>query len=474
MLDLFRRCISGFLVLAIASCIQANVAAELTAGAAKVDITPDLGVSLDGPISKNGPVTSIHDPLHARALVLDDGHKRIAIVIVDNCMTGRDVFDTAKNAIQQSTGIPPDHVLAAATHTHAAPRTGHIGRDPIDDAYHKQVSDGIAKAVVTATDNLRPARIGYGSFDRPKLIACRRFRCEPGTVSVNPFGESGERIKSVSGRSTGVIEPAGPIDPQFSILSVQHADGKPLCVLGNFSVHYCGGYQRGAVSADYFGMFSREIESLLDNDPGHPPAVGIMSNGTSGNTGSFQRSDGKKFKPFEGMQYYGRMLADEVAQRLDDIDYRSDVSIMAAQRELTLEVRRPDKARLAWASKTISQPKSEHPHRWSLTYAHEAQHLADYPAKKSIVLQAFRIGDLGIAAAPCEVFAETGLAIKSASPHRNTFSIELANGYGGYLPTREQHELGGYETWPARSSYLEVDAETKIRRTLIELLSEVQ
>ena len=76
-----------------------------------------------------------------------------------------------------------------------------------------------------------------------------------------------------------------------------------------------------------------------------------MSNGTSGNTGAFQRSDGKKFEPFEGMQHYGRMLADETAGLLDEIDYREDVSIAMVQRELTLGIRRPDQDRLAWAAK---------------------------------------------------------------------------------------------------------------------------
>ena len=90
-----------------------------------------------------------------------------------------------------------------------------------------------------------------------------------------------------------------------------------------------------------------------------------------------------------------------------------------------------------------------------------------------IALQALRIGDLTIASAPCEVFAETGLGIKKGSVAKATFMIELANGYGGYLPSPEQHEFGGYETWPARSSFLEVEAETKIRTTLLNLIRTV-
>jgi len=88
-------------------------------------------------------------------------------------------------------------------------------------------------------------------------------------------------------------------------------------------------------------------------------------------------------------------------------------------------------------------------------------------------LQAIRIGDIAIGAIPCEVFAETGLAIKKQSPARHTFVIELANGYHGYLPTPRQHELGGYETWPARSSRLEVAASDKIQAEMLRLLGRV-
>lgn len=158
---------------------------------------------------------------------------------------------------------------------------------------------------------------------------------------------------------------------------------------------------------------------------------------------------------------------------LSSIEHRRDLPLAMCETEIELGVRCPDAARLAWAREVLADPKGKHPHRWSPVYAQEAQHLSKYPATTKIKLQAIRIGDLGIAAAPCEVFAETGLAIKKESPHQATFHIELANGYGGYLPPPEQHQLGGYETWPARSSFLEVDAETKIRQTLSKLLHAV-
>jgi hypothetical protein len=443
------------------------------AGAVAVDITPKAGVSLDGPISKNGPVTGVHDPLHARALVLDDGKTRLAIVICDACVIGRDVFDAAKKMVGQESGLPGSRILAAATHTHAAVRAVHIGKAPADDKYHEFLSRRIADAVLGAEKNLAPARIGFGSFDKPEFVRCRRFLCEPGSVEVNPFGQPGERIKSVAGRSSAVIEPAGPVDPQFCVLSVQQADGKPLAVLGNFSVHYCGGYRRGLVSADYFGHYAAALEAQLNAGAGRPPFVGIMSNGTSGNTGSIQ-GGGKQYAPFEWMRVSARSLAAETLAVIEKIEHRSDVTLAGVESELTLAVRRPDKERLKWARKMLANADGPHPHRWSQTYAQEALHLAEYPETRTIKLQAFRIGEAAIAAMPCEVFAETGLEIKRRSPHRFTFSIELAGGYGGYLPPRKQHELGGYETWPARSSFLEVGAEKKIRTEVLRLLHSVE
>ena len=107
-------------------------------------------------------------------------------------------------------------------------------------------------------------------------------------------------------------------------------------------------------------------------------------------------------------------------------------------------------------------------------YARETVLIDEYPPKVSLILQALRIGELGIAAIPCEVFVEIGLEIKKQSPFATTFTISLANGYNGYLPTPEHHRLGGYETWRARSSYLEIDASTRIVEQLLGLLRQVK
>jgi len=100
-------------------------------------------------------------------------------------------------------------------------------------------------------------------------------------------------------------------------------------------------------------------------------------------------------------------------------------------------------------------------------------YMDEMPATRELKLQAIRLGELGIVAMPCEVYGSTGLAIKARSPLKPTFTIELANGYDGYLPPPEQHALGGYTTWRARSSCLEVEAEPKIVAAVSTLLEQV-
>ena len=442
------------------------------AGAATADLTPAPGVTLDGAISKPGPARGVHDRLHARALVFSHEGTTLAIVINDMCMIDQPVYDDAKQQIHGKLGIPVQNMLMAATHTHAAPRVMRIGRSQQDEDYRGFVAGKIAEAVIAAHKNLAPARIAFGSMNKPDYVACRRSLCKPGTVGVNPFGESGEQVKSVAGSSKQVIGPAGPTDPQFSVLSVQHVDGAALALLANFSVHYCGGYTGGLVSADYFGAFARNLEELSPSGDGKPAFVGAMSNGTSGNTGAVRVPSGRK-APWERMEQSGKTLAGEALALSKTLTHTVPGTLRIVESELELGVRKPDAERIAWAKTLLADAKDKGPHRWSRIYATETMYLSEYPQRYKIKLQALRIGEVAIGAIPCETFAETGLAIKSASSMKNMFTIGLANGYSGYLPPPKQHRLGGYETWPARTSHLEVDAEPKIKSRLLELLSQM-
>jgi hypothetical protein len=200
----------------------------------------------------------------------------------------------------------------------------------------------------------------------------------------------------------------------------------------------------------------------------------MMSNGTSGDINNIDfRKPRERHAPWTRMREVAYDVADEAFRVYRQITYRDDVSLAASTTELQLGVRRPDAQRIEWARAILKADTNPARRTRPEIYAGEALELAKFAKTVVVPLQAIRIGEVGIAAIPCEVFAETGLAIKAGSPLRPTFTIELANGYNGYLPTPEQHALGGYETWPARSSYLEVQAEPKIRSAVLGLLSRV-
>jgi neutral ceramidase len=452
----------------------ASAPPKLRAGAATSNITLPLGATNGGVILRGGPVKTIHDELHARCLVLDDGTTRLALVVCDLRMISRDLIDRAKALAAKALGWPAEHMLVAATHTHAAPGLINLLNSPLDRWYADFVVVRIADAIRRAAAQLAPARIGWGSVAKPEHVFNRRWKVKPGTAPADPFGQTNDSVVTNPSAAQPILEPAGPVDPELSILSVQRADGRPLAVLANYGLHYVGGYTDASVSADYFGAFAAHLQALLSVEAADPPFVGMMFNGASGDVNNVdRRQPAERSKPWHKMQAVAKDLATAAARICREVEYRDTVPLAVATNELELSVRRPDEARLRWAHGVVQGIQDRNKLTRPQVYAEEAIALAEGPPRVRVPLQAIRIGALGIAAVPCEVFAEDGLEIKQRSAIKRTFVIELANGYNGYLPTPRQHAWGGYETWPARSAYLEVDAAPKIRDAVLALLGSV-
>jgi hypothetical protein len=443
----------------------------LRAGAAAVDVTPPRF-----PISMNGQMhdqvaRSAFDRLHARCLVLDDGETEVAIVVVDSCMIPRALFDEAKALASRSTGIAADRMMMSATHTHTAPAAMGTFQTEPDAEYVRFLTQKIAESVTRAHAARRPARVGWAVGKDPTQVFCRRWLMKPGTAMTNPFGGTkDDRAQMHPGyQNPNAIEPTGPVDPDVSVLSVRSADGRPLALLANYGMHYAGyGIPPGTASADYFGRFAAKVEAALGD--GEPGFVAIMSNGPCGASHCYDYSKPRKEVTIE-------TVSDSVARvavaTCKSIDHREWVPVKMAERRLRLPLRLPEADEVARAKGVLEKAKGRPLRGLDEIYAREAVLLSEGPPDAELKLQALRVGDLGIGAIPNEVFAETGLAIKARSRLKPTFVIELANGAVGYIAPPEQHALGGYTTWRARSSCLEVGAEPKIRAAVIELLDEV-
>ena len=439
------------------------------AGAAMLDITPTTFPVLVNAMFEERTATKAADRLHVRALALDDGSTRLVLAVVDSCMVPRDLIDRAKEQASRASGVPTDRMLVSSTHTHSAPSAMGCLGSRADTNYAVFLAPRIAEAIIRAVNNLQPARIGWGGVDDWEHTFNRRWIRRPDKMLTDPFGDRNVRAHMHPGhQSPEAVGPSGPVDPGLSVLAVQSLDGQPLALLANYSQHY---YGSPLVSSDYYGRFCQHVAAQLNVPPsnGTNAFVAIMSQGTSGDLMWMDYSAPAKDIGYDA---YAKALAGEVADVVRRMKFHEWVPLKMAERTLALNYRAPGEARLEWARRAAKSLEGNLARTLPDIYALESIYLHERP-RTELKLQALRIGDLGIAALPNEVYAITGLKLKAQSPLTPTFNIELSNGAEGYIPPPEQHKLGGYTTWAARTAGLEVQAEPRILETVLSLLEEV-
>jgi neutral ceramidase len=448
-------------------------AATLRAGATAVDITPQqFPMNMPGGFEPK-PAMKAHDPLHARALVLDDGSLQVAMVVVDNLGAGPDVLDEAKVIASAKTGIPAKRMLVCATHTHSGASLG-TNTAP-GAAYRKRFVQGVAEAIIQAHGKLRPAAFGAAAHPLPEEVFNRRWHLKPGKMPPNPFGEY-DTVKMNPGTSSDVLDrPAGPTDPDLTVISLQDTKRRPLALFANYALHYVGGAPAGEISADYFGEFARLMPSRLK---GGEDFVAMLSNGASGDINNIPFLVTRPPRePFEQIRIVAQKAADAAWLAHRKIEkHRPDVRLGMIEREVTLKYRRPTPQQVAAAKVVVTLKSKEDIEKLPRLAQNYARNTLNYAERAedtlTVKLQAIRIGDLAVCGIPFETLVEIGLDLKKRSPFPQTMVIGLANGRHGYLPTPEQHKLGGYETWIG-TNQVEEHASVFITNHLLEMLAEL-
>ena len=457
----FRKFLTLLAYLCFSSHTLFGQSRPFQAGTAVVDIAPTHFPVIVNAMFTERSANKVVDPLFAKALTLDDGTNRVAFCIVDSCMVPRDLLDQAKGIASKATGIPTENMMISATHTHSAPAAMSCLGSRVDPRYAAMLPARIAQAIIDSTKNFQPVQIATTAFDDWDHTFNRRWIRRPDRMFEDPFGNKNVRAHMHPGHeSPDAVGPSGPVDPQLSFFALRHRNGSPIALLANYSMHY---YESQLLSSDYFGRFALHLANLLQATNGF---VGIMSQGTSGD---LMWMDYGARRKFVGYDAYAREIAQRVAEAYSKLQWKDHVPIRIAQRPLALNYRVPDPSRLAWAKAKAAALGDKLPQSLPEIYALEAIYLHE-KQNTELLLQAIRIGDLGIATLPNEVYAITGLKLKAQSPFPIQMNIELANGAEGYIPPPEQHRLGGYTTWPARTAGLETAGEPRIVETLLQLL----
>jgi len=423
----------------------------LRAGAAKVDITPDYPVWLDGN-PRDRKSEGVHDPISARALVLECADGPIVLVSLELCALPADTLCRVREQVARAAGVPPERQVVACAHVHSAPALyGYFC--PREEDYADWIVPRVGELVAEARHRAVPALAGSGKGMEPTISEYRRLWTKDGRIVMNweDFAQD------------DILGPAGPADPDVGVVRIDAEAGDTIAVIFNHAGH--PNTPPGTwfqISGDYPAHASGLIEGELGG-------VALFTNGAQGSVDvpAFKERD------WEGMQRKGAWLAREVlAVARDARPARGDCHL--EQATLGLGKRRVDPEYLLWARGVLARADE---HAVNIrdgvdeeTYARMCVNLADSgPEKYDVEMMGLALGGAAFVTVPGELFTEIGLRIKRLSPLESTFIIGLANGCLGYIPTGRAIREGGYATRPGSSCLIE-DAEDLIVEHALMLL----
>ena len=428
--------------------VCAHAAESLEAGVATADITPPLGYRMSGYFSER-LATGVLNPLKAKALVLNQGDVRVAVVCCDLIGLARDVSARARQAASKTTGIPAEHILLAATHTHTGPlyagalrkhfhdlAVAEHGNDACEAAdYPALLVARIAGVIKEAADAAGPVRLAAGTAEQQGLSFNRRFHMKDGTVRFNP-----------GMKNPDIVRQAGPIDPGVGIVTVRTpADKHPRAAIVNFALHLdtVGGTQ-------YAADFPYFLEGRLREAWGDGVTL-LFGTGACGDINHLDFPNGNRLKT----EVIGRTLGETVAGA--DLKPLASPTLSVAQKVVRVPLQAFTKDEVAWAKETMHEVASREVPFLERVRAYKilacemrrAGEAAD--GTLPIEVQVVRVSrDVAVVGLPGEVFVDLGLAIKQASPFATTLVIELCQDAPGYIPTTKAFKEGSYETVNSR------------------------
>lgn len=417
------------------------VAADLHVGAAATAITPPEGTPLAGYYSQRGTKTVLDD-IYSKAVVLQVGDTKAALVVCDLISLPRHVVTEARRQIEAATGIPGGHVMLSATHTHTGPvlaressldelvgATSDLGR-----RYTEKLPELIAKSVADANKKLSPARASAALGREEGASFNRRFHMKDGSVSWNP-----------AKRHPDIVRPAGPIDPEVGVVYFDTPKNAPVATYVNFALHpdTVGGE---GVSADYPGVLAKLLGAYRG-----PDMVTVFANGCCGNLNHRDISwlDGQK-GPAEAHRI-GTLLAGSVLRTTPHLKPMSADALRIKSEVVKLPLAAHTEAEVAAANEVVRRVKEP---ATKFMDKVKAFRVLDVEGRKGkpweVEVQVIALGDVAWVSLPGEIFVELGLAIKKGSPFAHTLIAELANGSIGYVPDKAAYPQGNYEVVSAR------------------------
>ncbi len=445
----------------------AHATEPLRAGTAIVDVTPPIGYRMSGYFYERFS-TGMHNPLHAKAIVLEQGDQRFAWVFCDMVGVPSSVTSAVRTEASKVTGIPRENIFIGATHSH----TGPLYFGPLRDYFHKtaveksgsdsheavdypaEFSKKLVDLITSAAKQTAPVALSAGFAEQLGLSFNRRYKMHDGSVRTNP----GKLNPNIAG-------PAGPIDPQVGLVQLRR-DGKPIAGLTVFALHAdtTGGTE---FSADYPYFLGERLKQDLGTD-----YLSAFAQGTSGDINHLDLSTKRVQKTHEEAKRIGDALGTTVAAALKDLPVIDQPKLATISKTVSVPLQRYTPAEVEAARGKLSKVGTRELPGGEQVSAVKIVGISDYGVESlPMDVQAFRLSDqVAIVALPGELFSELGLDIKKRSPFPTTIVVELSNDYPGYIPTRRGFAEGGYEP---TNSKVEPGGGELLAETAVQLLTEL-
>lgn len=360
----------------------------LSAGFAKVDISPKTSVPLDGYSGTNEAQfrwsSFTEKPLYATCTAISDA-KGDAVLVITLDILNAAISDTLRSVVSDATGIGVDRIILHATHTHSSVAISFP--DPAVMDYISQLTEQTILASRQALEDRKPIAAVETGFSRTEY--CNAVR--------HYLLSNGEYIAY-----TGAKVPEGATwygytsnaDNLLQVVKFTRDGGKDI-VLVNWQAHPCANVDKKTITSDYPGILRETLEQELD-------CHAVYIQGAAGNlmTATMLSSEVLKFD--RNYNQLGQLLAQKAEEALED-GQPVELTDLYLQ-EKRLEMR--DK----------------------------------YGNNRTISLYGFSVGDFAMVTAPFEIFDTNAMIVKETSPYRMTFFASCTNGAGGYLPTPESFD----------------------------------
>ena len=428
------------------------------AGFSQCTITPEVDLCMGGYRLRRGTALGTHDDLKATCSAFSDGSTDLMFISLDMLCLSQDLIDVIKLEINEHTGLSPQHILIACTHTHSGPDTIRLsgGGEQIE-RYLSGLVAKVISLVEEASSRMENVKVSYLITDVNEVAFNRRLLLKDGSYAINIDYVEEWNIKS-----------RGDTDPAACAILFENESGVSGVIV-NFTLHPTVlGEDNYTYSRDYPGYL---VDSLSEAIPGGP--VVSFFNGAFGNINQIRRP-GEWIATFEEARRIGETIAGMLINNLDQRITIEKPAIKASRMKINIPRRAAVPMTEPHAGKQPAAANRRDLHASGSTfltpekerlYAIEASTLTDL-VSDTVELQLFRMGPMEIIALPGEIFVEYGLELKRRSGEFHCLVFGNSNGYIGYVPTREAFGEGGYETRLSLSSRLVPEAGEIILETI--------